>query len=452
MMRIRHIGAAALGFAGVAFAALVHAQVAPPLTLAQALRAARNNLDVALARSAAAAAQADVLAADHALFPTLSAKLGSIDLQNGIGGGNLLADKRIDKSIGIDWTYERGNKRALRTQAAARSARAAEADLQDVQLQQLLAASNAFFDLSAAQDRVTQVEAIAAGTAQIATTAARRVAAGDLARQDALRLEIEAERAKGEVLSSKLERGRASLALSSLLGAGAAADAGTSAAAVVTSIAPVQTLQNLQTQSDWPALTTPDALQGLAANDSSLQAWVDARPDVRAATERLEAARAAQASAGALKKADVTWGLSLDHFPGTSTRQLELRLQMPLQFGYQFQGETGRAQALLNAAQDALDKARRAAILDLQGLMAQLQSGALRSRSYEQDILPRAAQVAAQAEFAYTRGALNLADLLDARRTLRTTGLEALAARADHAKAATAWRLRTQPLAALLAE
>ncbi len=458
-MRIRHIGAAALGFASVAFAALVSAQAAPnlslgqapALTLAQALRAALNNADVALARSAAAAAQADVLAADHAPFPILSVKVSSIDLQNGIGEGSLLEDKRIDKGIGIDWTYERGNKRALRTQAAKRSANAAEADLQDMQLQQQLAASNAFFDLSAAQERVIQVEAIAAGTAQIATTAARRVAAGDLARQDALRLEIEAERAKGEVLTAKLERGRASLVLASLLGTAASADAGASAAAV-TSIASGQTLQNLQTQADWPALATPDTLAGFAANDRSLQAWVDARPDVRAATERVEAARAAQVGASALKKADITWGVSFDHFPGTSTRQLELRLQMPLQFGYQFQGETGRAQAVLTAAQDTLDKVRRVAALDLQGLMAQLQSGALRSRSYEQDILPRAAQVTAQAEFAYTKGALNLADLLDARRILRATGLEALVARTDHAKAATAWRLRTQPLTASRAE
>ena len=454
-MRIRHISAAVLGLAGGAFAALLHAQVAPaltlaqasPLTLAQALRAARNNVDVALARSAAVAAQADVLAADHAPHPTLSAKLSSIDLQNGIGAGNLLGDKRIDKGIGVDWTYERGNKRALRTQAAQRSASAAEADLEDTQMQQLLAASGAFFDLSAAQERITQVAAIAAGTAQIATTAARRVSAGDLARQDALRLEIEAERAKGDVLTATLERQRAALALASLLGAGSGP------------------AQSLQTQADWPALgaagQTPaapsDQTGGNAPmapdlNDSNLQAWVEARPDVRAAAERVEAARAAQASASALKKADITWGVSLDHFPGTSTRQLELRLQMPLQFGYQFQGETGRAQALLTAAQDALDKARRVATLDLQGLMAQLQSGALRSRSYERDILPRAAQVAAQAEFAYAKGALNLADLLDARRTLRTTGLEALAARTDHAKAATAWRLRTQPMAALLAE
>ena len=459
MMRIRHISAMALGLAGAAFSALLHAQTAQapaltlaqtsPLTLAQALRAARNNVDVALARSAAAAAQADVLAADHAPFPTLSAKLGSIDLQNGIGGGSLLGDKRIDKGIGVDWTHERGNKRALRTQTAQRSASAAEADLEDTQMQQLLAASSAFFDLSAAQERIAQVEANAAGTAQMATTAARRVSAGDLARQDALRLEIEAERAKGDVLTAKLERQRAALALASLLGTDAAGGANAGMNAGGTAAGPAQTLQ---TQADWPALPNLDALADITPTDSSLQAWVDARPDVRAATERVEAARAAQASASALKKADITWGVSLDHFPGTSTRQLELRLQMPLQFGYQFQGETGRAQALSTAAQDALDKARRAAALDLQGLMAQLQSGALRSRSYQQDILPRAAQVAAQAEFAYTKGALNLADLLDARRTLRTTGLEALAARTDHAKAATAWRLRTQPVAALLAQ
>jgi hypothetical protein len=37
-----------------------------------------------------------------------------------------------------------------------------------------------------------------------------------------------------------------------------------------------------------------------------------------------------------------------------------------------------------------------------------------------------------------------LTDLLDARRTLRTVLLEALAARSDLAKAAGAWQLRTR--------
>jgi len=68
-----------------------------------------------------------------------------------------------------------------------------------------------------------------------------------------------------------------------------------------------------------------------------------------------------------------------------------------------------------------------------------------RALSYEQDILPRARKVAEAAELAYSKGALSLSDLLDARRTLRATLLDALDARNTHAKAMAAWQLRTQP-------
>ena len=126
----------------------------PTLTLAQALAAARDNSDVALARHALAGARADVLAADHAPAPVLSTKAASIDLQNGVGGGNVVTRKRIDKSIGIDWTWERGDKRALRTLAAQRALDAAQSDVQDMQTQQLQAALSAYYDLLAAQERL----------------------------------------------------------------------------------------------------------------------------------------------------------------------------------------------------------------------------------------------------------------------------------------------------------
>ena len=103
-----------------------------PLSLDEVLQAARNNLDSAMASRGLAAARADVLAADHAPLPVLSAKTASIDLQNGVGGGNWLTQKRVDKAIGLDWTWERGNKRALRTQAAQGAAQAAQADLDAV--------------------------------------------------------------------------------------------------------------------------------------------------------------------------------------------------------------------------------------------------------------------------------------------------------------------------------
>ena len=429
-MRIRQIVKGGILVAGGLFATFAGAQ-STALSLAQALKAAQSNMDVTLARSAAVAAQADVLAADRAPFPTLSAKFSSIDLQNGNGDGSLLADRRYDKGVGLDWTWERGNKRVLRTESAQRSAAAAQADVEEVQVLQLLAASAAFYDLAAAQDRVTQVEAIAAGTAQIASNAMRRVTAGDLARQEALRLDIESERAKGDVVVATLDRQRAAYALASVLG-------GTPSA------------RSLLARADWPPLdqSPPEA----GAQDGVLASWTDSRADIRAATERVAAARAALDGAGAQKKADITWGVSLDHFPGTSTALLELRMQMPLQFGYHFQGETGRAQAQLTAAQDTLEKMRQSAGLELRGLQAQLQSARQRRQIYEQDILPRAAQVAAQAELAYVKGALTLNDLFDARRTLRATGLEALTARADHAKALTAWKLRTQPVAPQLVE
>jgi cobalt-zinc-cadmium efflux system outer membrane protein len=406
----------------LAAAAQLHAQT---LTLPDALAAARNNLDVSLARRALAAAQGDVLAADRSPYPVLSSKLSQIDLQNGIGGGNPLTAKRIDKSIGLDWVWERGNKRALRTQAAQRSASAAQADVEDILTQQMLATSGAFYDLLASQERVEQVSAIERSAVQLAGTAVRRVQAGDLAPQEAARTEIEAQRARSDTQGAMLDQQRAALALAPLIGA----------------TGPVT---NLKVAGAWPS---PAALADAAAG-ANLSSLVDARADVRAGVERVNAAQAALDTAGAQKKADITWGTSLDHYPGTSTRLLELRMQLPLQGifgGYNNDGEIARAQAQLAQARDALEKTRRAAMVEMQRLGQELAGTGLRVRSYEQEILPRARKVADNAELAYSKGALSLSDLLDARRTLRTTLLEAIGARADYARAASTWQMRTQP-------
>lgn len=402
-------------------AAQTQAAVTTTFSLAQALQAARNNLDVSLARRALAAAQGDVLSADHAPVPVLSGKAASIDLQNGIGGGNLFSRKRIDKSIGLDWTWERGNKRELRTRAAQSNASAAQADIEDTLIQQQLAAASAYFDLLAAQERIVQVGEIARSATQLANTAARRVQAGDLAAQDAARTEIEAQRASTDLLTAQLDRRRAALALAQLTG-----------------FTGPGTLVALP---DWPARLAPDAM----TDNAVIYPAIEARADVRAALQRVEAARAALDFASAQKKVDITLGTSYDHFPGTSNRLLELRLQMPLYGilgGYNFQGEIARAQAQLDQAQDTLEKTRRAASADLQRLQQDKQGAAARALSFESTILPRARKVAEMAELAYNKGAMSLTDLIDARRTLRAILIEDLAARTDHAKAAQAWQLR----------
>lgn len=404
------------------------AQTLPPdpasISLAQALQAAHGNLDVALARSALSAAQADVESANHAPLPVLSGKLAGMDLQHGIGSGNALTKKRIDKSLGIDWTWERGNKRALRTESAQQNAQAAQADVQETITQQLQATYAAFFELLAAQEREAQITALAASAEQLASIANRRVQAGDLSAQDAARTEIEAQRAHADLAQAALERRRAALSLQQLTGWTFPAD-------------------SLQVQAQWPASSpVADTLPNASAG-------VQQRPDVRAAQARVQAAQAALDHASALKKSDVTVGASVDHYPGTSTRLLEVRLQMPLQWGYEYQGEIGRAQAQLSQAQDLYAKVLLSANTEMQQLQLQALASSERAQRYQNHILPRARRVAEGAELAYQRGAMPLTDLLDARRTLRTTLMEASSAQADAAKALGAWQLRSQPQALL---
>jgi cobalt-zinc-cadmium efflux system outer membrane protein len=388
------------------------------LGLQEVLQAARQSPEVLAAQRAVNAARAEVLSADRAPAPTLSAGVASIDLQNGNGSGSFWSQKRIDKSLGLDWTWERGNKRALRTETAAHSANAAQADSQEVLLLQQINAQAAFYDLLAAQQRLQAVQAIGQSAKQLAHSAQLRLKAGDLSAQDAARIQIEAERSRAEEQSAALDRQQAVWALSQFTGL--AVPRG-----------------GWQVQGEWPA-STADTAQA----DALLETLIEQRPNVIAARERLAAAQTALQSAQALRQADPSIGTSFDHFPGTSTRLMALRISMPLNGWQRFDGDIARALAQEEQSQALLQKTLLQAHADLGALVQARQISAERLQIFESSILIQATQVAAQAETAYNKGGLTLTDLLDARRTLKTIQLEALAARNAHAKALGAWQLR----------
>lgn len=403
---------------------LAHAQTkVETLGLANVLEAARNNLDVSLSRQSLEAAKSDVLAADRSPFPVLTAKTSQMYLDNGVNGNQGVGpgpfgQKNIDKSGGIDWTWERGNKRQLRTQSANAQANAAQADLQDTVIMQQLAAASSYFDLLAALERNREMQALSQSAEQLAKSASLRLKAGDLSAQESARLEIEAQRAQADGHSAQLDQQRAVLQLGQLTNLRIE-------------------LPKWQIQADWPALPKQ------RNTDTIQEAWVEQRSDVIAAQERMQAAQAALDLALAQKKSDVTLGSSIDHDPRVSRSSLELRFSMPLQWGYGYEGEIGRAQAQLTQARDLYEKTKFDARADLQRLLEELRTATQRQGLYEKDILPRARRVAEQAELAYTKGASSLTDLLDARRTLRSTLIEAAFTRADYAKSHLAWQLRT---------
>jgi cobalt-zinc-cadmium efflux system outer membrane protein len=429
-MSIRHLSVrrTALTFLGQVLGAswlLMGAALAQPLSLQQTLDAAAVNWDVAITKRNLQAAQADVVAANRAPLPVLSAKTSQIDLQHGIGGGGLWQNKRIDKSVGLDWTWERGDKRLLRTQGSESLVTASQRDLQDNVTQQHVSALALYYDWMAQHERLRAVQSIADSASQLARSALVREKAGDLSSQEVARIQIESHRAQADVRTAQLGLETAALGLAQI------------------------TRLPGNPRAWQPANTWPSLQNSAAATDtpSQVEAWVDQRPSVMAAQARVTAAQASLSLAQAQKKSDITWGGSADHFPGTSNRLLELRMQMPLQWGYGYEGEIARAEALYQQAQEWLEKTRLGARTELLTLVQAWRSASARAEGYDKDILPQAIRVAQQAELAYAKGALSLTDLLDARRTLKATQLEALDARNEHARAWGALLLLTRPAA-----
>lgn len=114
---------------------------------------------------------------------------------------------------------------------------------------------------------------------------------------------------------------------------------------------------------------------------------------------------------------------------------------MPLQTGYQYQGEISRAESDLQTAHDTLNQIKAQALTDTRKIRSNLLAASERAQHFDQDLLKEAAHALESAEFAYRHGALSVMDLLDARRTYRAIQMDAATAHADYAKAWSAWQL-----------
>lgn len=400
--------------AALLLAALSASAGAQALRLDQAIELAeRHNHDVKLAAIGVAGAGAAVTSAGAAPNPVLTLQTMNINPAAGVGAGSLRS-KTVDSAVRLDQLIERGGKRALRTQAAERLEEAARDDLDDTRRQLRRDVAAAYYDLLAAQERAA-IGADAADLAERALAAAeQRHKAGDLAGSDTGRLRIDALRARNDAddAAASLDQARRALAL--LLGRDDA--------------------PGLAATGPWPA---PG---GLPAVDTV----VERRADVQAALARVRAAEASRDLARAGRTRDVTVGVQFEHYPASaanpqgSGNSVGIAVQVPLFVRYGMQGEIRSAETALDAATENLAKVRQAARADVASARAQADAAARRAARYERAILPATRKAADDAEFAFAHGALGVMDVLDVRRAWRAAQLDALAARADLAKALSA--------------
>ena len=386
------------------------------LAAAEALLAQRNR-ELQLAQRAVEGAEADAISASARPNPALSIGTSQISPNQGVGSGGLWS-KRVDTVIGVSQLFERGNKRELRTGVAEANVRATRSDRAEIERQQRAALQAAYFDLLLAQDKQGIVGETAKSYRKTLDAAQLRLKAGDIAATDLARLSVDALRAQNDVRSAQAELARARLALGYLIGA-------------------ERDAARIRAADPWPAITAAPAV-------TELDAIVDARPDVRSARARLEAAERGKELAEALRTRDITAGVQYERFPtDASNNSYGFFVSVPLFTNYHYDGEIRRAATDVAAARDILERARALALADIARSRGDLDATGERMRRAREAVLAAAERAARGAEFAYSRGAIGVTDLLDARRQFYAAQLDAVSAQADYAKALAMWRAAT---------
>lgn len=390
---------------------------AAPLTLQEAeAQLLQSNHAVVAARRALEGATADITIAGQAPNPVLSYSATDYSPRNGVGRGSL-GDKRLDQTVQIQQQFERGNRRELRRTGAEALEQAARADYADARRQQRLALHQAWFDWLAAAEKKRLLAETADLYKRGMVATDLRLRLGDIARVEASRLRIEALRAENEARSAVAEYDKARAEVAFLLGT---PDAG-----------------RLEPVLEWPPLQST----ALATADGAL----NERPDVRAASSRVQASDRRRELARSLTTRDITVGALVERDPSVVPGvTYGITVSLPLFVRYGYEGEKARAESDYYAAIEDGERLRQSVATEIGRARADLAAATEKLQRIEGETLPQAREVGGASEFAYKKGALNLTDLLDARRILRAVELEAVAARADHAKARAAWLAATE--------
>lgn len=393
------------------------------LTLAQArLDAIRCNRDIIAARRGEEASQADIQIASQRPNPVLSLGVANINPHAGIGSGSLRS-KTVDSTVRVDQLIETANKGGLRLDAARKASVAAGEVVQAVVTQQTSAVEQAFFDAVVSQERVevlTETLALYGRTQQANET---RLKAGDVSRADVTKLQLDGLRAQNDLRQAMADHVRDKAQLAQAMGVPG-------------------TLADNRLVADWPSLEAPAP----QVDPDTLQR----RPDVTAAEARLAAAASARDLARAGRVPDVTVGAQAEHYPVSPTNtngsgnSYGVFVTIPLYVRHSNGGEARRAEVDYYAALDDRNRVLLEAQNEVERLRSQLEASRLSLKQMRESVVPAAESVAGSAEFAYSKGATGVLDLLDARRALRQTRLDAVNAQGEYAKALSAYRAALQ--------
>ncbi len=386
-----------------------------------------NNREVLLAKRNVDGAEADILTAGQMPNPVLSIGASNLNLNTSKGNpstenNNNLTSRNIQSVLQVSQLFERGDKRNLRIAAANKAFSASQFDFKDTLRQQQLTLKNAYYDLLLAQETEKIQQINVELYAKSLNAAELRLKAGDVASSDVARIKVDALRSQNDLRQSLANRQKAQSNLAYLIGK-------------------ENNANEIVVTDTWPSVNVDIVNQVDKADFNN-------RPDILAAEIRTKQADDMRSLANSLKSRDITVDLAYQHFPGqepgVGVNTIGATVSFPLFTNYEYQGEIGRAETNYYLAQDSKEQIKALAIGERNRAESDLTSAIDRAKRYDEQTLHEAQKVADAAEFAYQHGAIDVTDLLDARRTLRSTQLDAATSHADYAKSLAAWHAATQ--------
>jgi len=382
------------------------------LTLAEFLsKVATANLDYAAQRYSVSVAKAQIVAAEVSPNPTVSfSYFGDISVQN----------QPSIYTSGISQPFEMGGKRGGRIAVARRNYLTAAATLEDFFRTLRGTAAGAFIDAITDRMIVEQKKSTYESLDKLAATNQKRFEAGDIDEVDANQARVDALQARDDLHSSESDEATATVALVQLMGI-PGAEAPT----------PVGDLRFRVRNFNLKTLLT---------------GAMEKRPDVIAARDSLEAARASVRLARANRYPDVTVGLSFVHTtrsknsinPSPTFDAANLSVSVPLPLFNSFRGEYEAAvQSALQSA-TSLKSIILKAEVDVRQSYKRYELANARLGQYQGGALDLADKVLEAKLVSYQKGAATLLDVLTAQKADNDVHLAYISALTEQAKALVA--------------
>jgi heavy metal efflux system protein len=426
--RFRPAGRAAVGAASAALLLLVAvpwpARAAPTPDAGPAPRSVRVELagylervlaanpDLAATHESLAIAEAQVAIAQVVPDPEVTAGATQVDVSR--QGNPTISSLQLSVPI------ELGGKRGRRVAVARSGVAAARCDYHEAIRALRATAINAFVDSLHARLVLKQKQAVFESLQRLVQINERRLATGDVAEVALIQSRVEARQFQADVIAAAGERKANDAGLLQLLGpAGAGFPA------------------EVEFEGDLRLVAS-------AIDSGRLLALVEQRPDLLAATARVEQAERQVQLEEAKRVVDVTVGVGWQHnfpVPGVGLGAADTMgawLTVPIPFSRLSGGERAAAQAASRQARSQVQAVRARAESELRQALARFDAAAERVRLYDAGTIDDADAVLERTLYSYQRGGATLVEYLIAQRTASDVHLAYFDALADRAHALAA--------------